>query len=99
MTGPEVIRTLAQARAAGLVGKDAPTVEDAMDYAVLRGEDSGEITLWRDCEWWHAYPVGGPWSRTDNVPNASAHCPRAALNLLMALPAFPENPIPTEEPA
>lgn len=95
MTSPDTITTVEEARAAGLLGPE--TVEQVMDRAVLLGEDSGEITLWRDCEWWHAYPVGGPWSLTDNVPNASAHNPRAALDILLALPAFPENPIPQEE--
>ncbi|AAF12348.1 hypothetical protein [Deinococcus radiodurans] len=92
MSGPDTVTTVEEARAAGLLS--GPTVEQAMDRAVLLGEDSGEITLYRDCEWWHAYPVGGPWSCTDNVPNASAHSPRLALDLLLALPAFP-----TEEPA
>ena len=95
MTGPDTITTVEEARAAGLLGPE--TVEQVMNRAVLRGEDSGEITLWRDCEWWHAYPVGGPWSHTDNVPNVSGHCPRAALDMLLALPAFPANPIPQEE--
>ena len=35
MSGPEVIRTLAQARAAGLVGKDAPTVVVSWLFSVL----------------------------------------------------------------
>lgn len=92
MSGPDTVTTVEEARAAGLLAD--LTVEQAMDRAVLLGEDSGEITLYRDCEWWHVYPVGGPWSRTDAVPNASAHCPRLALDLLLALPA-----VPTEEPA